>query len=1003
MAADTDATDSSGAYVDLYILLRDIVIFITQDFFSENKKILVLFIHAMTTLTTVLDTLLTRQDALSNAIGGESIGSPSISNGQDTITKNDVLVVNGVFEQGKGYVVIFTNQKTREIHDSMGVTNITDNTLKVVVPGFEEEGLVDMVVCIKGSMYSVGKLRYIHRMKTDELEISAIVPGKASVVLPYTSFGHAPSDIISADFSCSDPIKDVIGSRDLKSSLNGNDVILEFDSTNLVNGSMSIMCDLNITDATQKTVKIPLTLKAFGVPKYIDHGRVNDLLFSWEGRVFSYGTPTLLPNKRTTMKNINDIKLNDIKKLACTDTTCLLLTSSGSVLTVGKDVKGCLGVGDENAHVINPVDLVKEGFLPDCIVDIGCGNNHCIAVDMNGIIYTWGDNSSSQCGRVGTLTVPQQIVSGEKFYRVFANGNTSMAITKNNDMYAWGRVFRPGATEYSTLNTPTNFMSDIVDVAILESQVVVAQYSKYTQKYTIKYFGLDPSTGNAVSVPTQLYEDVKGDKISLRSGASHVVAHINSDLLVFGDNSVGQIGAADIVVGDMRHLDIDVRDVMCGENFTSYIKHDGSVFITGAHEKLYYRIPSQILVADMENSDVYNAHIERGIENGTFRVGFVDDNIPVETLFINQLESFPRHVSSSNRFVALSYPTETVDGIANAGAVVTYDRYTDTYQTFYPPERQDSIFFGGDFAGGVAFSDTEIFIGSKGYINSGSSQGAVFVYERNGDVFENSQIITPLSPNGATFGRHVYHRGMYLCVGYPHWQDKNGRIDIYQKPENSIWEHVLSLDGDSGEELGHSMWISNDNSTVLIGAPWKVHDDSNSTGAVYMITKNASGQWSEKYPIPSPSSSQPTIQFSVFGYTMAAYENADKIHLFIGSPWSPRPGIEEAGCIFYYTFDKSAQSWDHTMTIWSPKIGQRRKFGSALDCSETGILVIGDGDNGSYYTYKIEDNQLNPLYTIQKDINFARDISVSPDGSITSILQSDDTVQQVSVSSASKS
>jgi alpha-tubulin suppressor-like RCC1 family protein len=65
------------------------------------------------------------------------------------------------------------------------------------------------------------------------------------------------------------------------------------------------------------------------------------------------------------------------------------------LFSVGLNVWGCVGDGttDECSN-IKQIDYFKNIF----IVDVVCGNYHCLSISKNGEIYSWGDNEFGQLG-----------------------------------------------------------------------------------------------------------------------------------------------------------------------------------------------------------------------------------------------------------------------------------------------------------------------------------------------------------------------------------------------------------------------------------------------------------------------------------------------------------------------------------------------------------------------------------------------------------------------------
>lgn len=82
------------------------------------------------------------------------------------------------------------------------------------------------------------------------------------------------------------------------------------------------------------------------------------------------------------------------------------------------------------------------------IVDIACGNNHCLARDQKGMVFTWGIGEQHQLGRrqieridtdLKRSLVPQPLRTGKtKFTSIFCGADHSFATDGKGQVHAWG-------------------------------------------------------------------------------------------------------------------------------------------------------------------------------------------------------------------------------------------------------------------------------------------------------------------------------------------------------------------------------------------------------------------------------------------------------------------------------------------------------------------------------------------------------------------------------------
>lgn len=63
-----------------------------------------------------------------------------------------------------------------------------------------------------------------------------------------------------------------------------------------------------------------------------------------------------------------------------------------------------------------------------------------MAVDYEGNLWTWGNNGSGQLGdgTTNNRVVPQKIMNGTKFKKVYARCFSSLAIDINGNIWSWG-------------------------------------------------------------------------------------------------------------------------------------------------------------------------------------------------------------------------------------------------------------------------------------------------------------------------------------------------------------------------------------------------------------------------------------------------------------------------------------------------------------------------------------------------------------------------------------
>lgn len=112
---------------------------------------------------------------------------------------------------------------------------------------------------------------------------------------------------------------------------------------------------------------------------------------------------------------------------------------------LGENGNGQLGMG--NGTPAQYKQPTKNTQLPD-VVQVAAGGEHCIALTHDNKIYTWGDNSHGQLGRLTSSTtaqMPGEVDFSEVnlpdytiFAQVVATQSACFVLTMFGDVYGWG-------------------------------------------------------------------------------------------------------------------------------------------------------------------------------------------------------------------------------------------------------------------------------------------------------------------------------------------------------------------------------------------------------------------------------------------------------------------------------------------------------------------------------------------------------------------------------------
>lgn len=115
----------------------------------------------------------------------------------------------------------------------------------------------------------------------------------------------------------------------------------------------------------------------------------------------------------------------------------LALTENGHLFAWGDNTYGQLGTGDKTSRNVPTYVPTETTFTA-----VKAGKNYALALDSSGHIWAWGQNNAGQLGTSNTTdqTKPTKLNLADtyKFINTNLNSQTSVAISSNGYLYAWG-------------------------------------------------------------------------------------------------------------------------------------------------------------------------------------------------------------------------------------------------------------------------------------------------------------------------------------------------------------------------------------------------------------------------------------------------------------------------------------------------------------------------------------------------------------------------------------
>ncbi|KAF0031589.1 hypothetical protein F2P81_016144 [Scophthalmus maximus] len=155
-----------------------------------------------------------------------------------------------------------------------------------------------------------------------------------------------------------------------------------------------------------------------------------------------------------------------IRKVCAGSQSSLALTSAGQVFAWG--CGSCLGCGSSETTSLRPRFIEDLGITK--IIDISCGDSHCLALSHENEVYAWGNNTMGQCGQGHTstpITKPKKVLGleGVSIQQITAGTSHSLAWTAvptDRQLVAWHRPFCVDLEE-STFAYLRNFLESYCD------------------------------------------------------------------------------------------------------------------------------------------------------------------------------------------------------------------------------------------------------------------------------------------------------------------------------------------------------------------------------------------------------------------------------------------------------------------------------------------------------------------------------------------------------------
>lgn len=269
----------------------------------------------------------------------------------------------------------------------------------------------------------------------------------------------------------------------------------------------------------------------------------------------------------------------------------LAVDAEGNVWSWGDNSEGQLGQGNADE---NPVAApVKVKGLTD-VISVSAGGAHALALKADGTVWAWGNNEYDQMGveQTSPVTLPRQVESLENIVGIAAGIESNLALASNGQVWAWGgnEFKQVNNTDAVKVTTPQiiNNLSGVVKVALGSVWGLALKNDGTVWTWGAQKIAIGSDGQEDISNFTDLTQ-INGisDVVSVAAGFSHSLA-LKEDGTVWGwgSNELMQLGNTEQEWFDSPVQIPSLKDaasVSAGVFLSMALAKDGTVWTLGAN------------------------------------------------------------------------------------------------------------------------------------------------------------------------------------------------------------------------------------------------------------------------------------------------------------------------------------------------------------------------------------------------------------------------------------
>ena len=274
--------------------------------------------------------------------------------------------------------------------------------------------------------------------------------------------------------------------------------------------------------------------------------------------------------------------------IATAPTPSTATVGSTSYWVSEKNANGCESERTEIVVTIN------EFTTPGCWKQISYGKEHTIAIAENGTLWGWGKNNLYQLGLgfyvYATQTLPVQIGTANNWQSIATHDNSTMAITTEGTLWAWGQGTL-GMGSNSSIGFPTQLGtdSDWKSVSVSAEHCLAIKTTGTLWSWGSGgngALGLGSELNNTLkSAPTQVGSATHWKAIAASKGFS-IALTTSGTLWSWGSSQDGRLGIGNTssqYVPVQVGTDTDWQSITTGEEYALAIKNTGTLWSWGAN------------------------------------------------------------------------------------------------------------------------------------------------------------------------------------------------------------------------------------------------------------------------------------------------------------------------------------------------------------------------------------------------------------------------------------